>query len=218
MPYDTCRSSDSALGQRVPPPPRATSEVWLPPSRPLVTVLPTPKRRSVHGLSPSRPSPHPQEVPLSGSLPSRRFPRCVATPERVTAARVASRASCLRRVRAVASQPKLPGRRSLPGLLPFRAFTSHVRAIASSHDAGPLVLGRGDVPTRLNHRASRSVRIGWLVSELPALMGFRTFRLSRHAVHRSGKRAHGFASRGMLPDGQPRPRSLLPRTRCSHGS
>jgi hypothetical protein len=34
---------DSALGQRVPPPPRAASEVWLPPSRP---SSPTSRRRS----------------------------------------------------------------------------------------------------------------------------------------------------------------------------
>jgi hypothetical protein len=34
---------DSALGQRVPPPPRATSEVWLPPSRP---SSPSSRRRS----------------------------------------------------------------------------------------------------------------------------------------------------------------------------
>jgi hypothetical protein len=43
LPYDTCRSGDSASGQRVPPPPRAASEVWLPPSRP---SSPSSRRRS----------------------------------------------------------------------------------------------------------------------------------------------------------------------------
>jgi hypothetical protein len=56
--------------QRVPPPPRAAYEVWLPPSRRSLPILPTPKRRSVHGLCPPRLSPRTREVPLSGSLPS----------------------------------------------------------------------------------------------------------------------------------------------------
>jgi hypothetical protein len=71
----------------------------------------------------------------------------------------AYRALFPRRVRAVAGPPREPGRRCLPGLLPSRAFSPSARAIACSHDAGPLALGRDDVPTRLDLRASR---IGWL--------------------------------------------------------
>jgi len=159
-----------------------------------------------------------ERCPFRGPCPPDVTEAASLFPKEQELASAAYRASCPLRVRAVATRPKSPGRRCLPGLSPSRALPPHVRAIACSHDAGPLVLGRDDVPTRLDHRASRSVWIGWLVSELPALMGFCTLRPSRHAVHRPGKRAHGFALRGMLLDRQPRPRSLLPRTRCSHGS
>jgi hypothetical protein len=57
------------------------------------------------------------------------------------------------------SPQKGPGRRCLPGLFPSRALTPSARAIACSHDAGPLALGRDDVPARPDLRASR---IGWL--------------------------------------------------------
>lgn len=53
----------------------------------------------------------------------------------------AFKASVPRRVRAVTSLPKETGRRYLPGLRLSRAFSPSVRAIACSHDAGPLVLG-----------------------------------------------------------------------------
>ncbi len=165
---------DSALGQRVPPPPRATSEVWLPPSRP---SSPSSRRRSagaslgfaLQGVLLDR-----KRCPFRGPCPPDVTRVALTVPEGTVASRAAYRASCLRRVRAVARRPKSPGRRYLPGLFPFRAFSPRVRAIAFSHDAGPLVLGRGDVPTRMDLKASRNAWIGWPVSELPALLGFRT--------------------------------------------
>jgi hypothetical protein len=58
-----------ACRQRIPPPPRATSGVWIPPSRLLPPALPTPKRRSVHGLHPSRSSPRRNRYPSRGPYP-----------------------------------------------------------------------------------------------------------------------------------------------------
>jgi len=58
----------------------------------------------------------------------------------------------------------------------------------------------------------------WPVSGLPALLGFRTFRPSRHSVRRAGRRAHGFASRGTSLDRRDRPRSKPPQLRRSRNS
>ena len=80
-------------------------------------------------------------------------------PEGSGAGPAAYRALFPHRIRAATEFPKEPGRRCLPGLVPSRALSPSARAIACSHDAGPLVLGQGDVPTRLDLRASR---IGWL--------------------------------------------------------
>jgi hypothetical protein len=80
-------------------------------------------------------------------------------PEGRGAGTAAFRALFPRRVRAVTGFPKEPDRRYLPGLLPSRAFSPSARALACSHEAGPLALGRDDVPTLLDLRASR---IGWI--------------------------------------------------------
>jgi hypothetical protein len=69
-PTTHARPADPRVMQRIPPLLRAACGVWLPPSRPPPPVLPTPKRRSVPGLDPSRCSPRARAVPLSGSLPS----------------------------------------------------------------------------------------------------------------------------------------------------
>jgi hypothetical protein len=47
----------------------ATCEVWIPPSRLLPPALPTRKRRSVHGLFPSRSSPRRNRCPSRGPCP-----------------------------------------------------------------------------------------------------------------------------------------------------
>lgn len=72
----------------------------------------------------------------------------------------AFRALFPRRVRSAASLPRETGRRCLPGFHLSRAFSPSARAIACSHDAGPLVLGGDDVPTHLDPRASRIEWIG----------------------------------------------------------
>jgi hypothetical protein len=82
-----------------------------------------------------------------------------ATPGGSEEGRAAFRALSSRRVRAVTGLPGESGRRCLPGFLPSRAFPPSARAIACSHDADPLALGREDVITRLGLRVSR---IGWI--------------------------------------------------------
>jgi hypothetical protein len=69
-----CPTTQSRAGgyvhrQRIPPPPRATCGVWLPPSRLLPPALPTLARRSVHGLAPSRSSPRRNRCPSRGPYP-----------------------------------------------------------------------------------------------------------------------------------------------------
>jgi hypothetical protein len=113
----------------------------------------------------------PVGFPLQGVLlgrepyPSRGpFPLDVAAPAppplRGTRGAAAYRALLPRRARSVTGAPKRPGRRCLPGVHPSRAFPPCVRATACSRGAGPIALGRVDVPTRLDLRASRSVWIG----------------------------------------------------------
>jgi hypothetical protein len=88
-------------------------------------------------------------------------------------------------------------------------------ALASALIAGdPLArVGRFDVPVRLRLRVSKRGRIGWPLSGLPALLGFITFRPSRHRCDLVGERAYGFASRlarvasGANRSEFPRPRS-----------
>jgi hypothetical protein len=81
------------------------------------------------------------------------------------------------------------------GFRPSRAFPPIVRAFAFGRDADPRTLRRVYVCSRLGLRALRNEGIGWSVSGLPALLGFRTFRPSRRSAHRPGERAHGFTSR-----------------------
>jgi hypothetical protein len=56
--------------RRIPPPPRAACEVWIPPSRRPPPVLPARKAPERPWASPSKAFPSAREVPLSGSLPS----------------------------------------------------------------------------------------------------------------------------------------------------
>ena len=61
------QTSSYALRPWIPPRPRATSGVWIPPSRHSLPALPMLSHRSAHGLNPSRTSPrydrHPSRVP-----------------------------------------------------------------------------------------------------------------------------------------------------------
>jgi len=66
-PSTQSQASGSVCRQRIPPPPRVTYEVWLPPSRRPPPALPTRQaRRSVPGLHPSRLSPHRDWYPSRG--------------------------------------------------------------------------------------------------------------------------------------------------------
>jgi len=108
--------------------------------------------------------------------------------------------------------PKDPARRCLPGLLPSRAFAPPGSLLAlDAREIPSHALGGFDVTTRRRHRVSKHGRLGWPLSGLPALVGFLTFRPSRHRKGRLGERAHGFASRSALV-ARGAGRSLLPRS------
>ena len=66
---------------RIPPRPRATCGVWLPPSRHSLPTLPMLTHRSVHGLHPSRISPRHDRLPSRGPYPPV-VTRCFAPPRR----------------------------------------------------------------------------------------------------------------------------------------
>lgn len=128
----------------------------------------------------------------------------------------AFRALFPRRVRAVTSLPKETGRRCLPGLRLSRVCSPSARAIACSHDAGPLVLRGDDVPTRLDLRASRIEWIG--LARFRAAYSLEVSHLATVAALRSPSRGAGLLfhltqdaaryTRHLL-------RSKLPRGRCS---
>jgi hypothetical protein len=69
LPYDTIMGWGYVSRQRIPPLPGATCEVWIPPARRLPPALPTLSHRSVHGLHPSRGSPHRNRSPSRGPCP-----------------------------------------------------------------------------------------------------------------------------------------------------
>jgi len=129
------------------------------------------------GRYPSR-GPCPPDVPASAHLPGEeREPRPPSGP----------RSRC----ESVLSpgKPKLPGRRCLPGLSPFRAFPPSARAPACSRGAGPLVLVQGDVPTSMDLRASR---VGWIgLARLRAAGSRGVSHLATVVAHRSSSRGAG---------------------------
>jgi hypothetical protein len=133
-----------------------------------------------HERCPSR-GPCPPDVAV-GRLPGRRRDRAAAF-----------RALFPWRVRAAAGFPKEPGRRCLPGLLPSRALPPSVRALACSHEAGPLDLGRGDVPTLLVLRASRSEWVGlfrFRTAGSPGVLHLPTVVAPRSSVREAGSWFH----------------------------
>jgi hypothetical protein len=189
---------------------RATSGVWLPPSRPYRLHPPGAVAPERPWASPSKAFPSLAMGTPLGAPALLTLPGAIPSAKRVCTA-AAFRALFPRRVRAAVRRPKPEDRRCLHGIFPFRAFPPSVRAPACSRGADLLALGRDDVPTRLGLEVSR---IGWI--------GFARFRAasSRGVSHlatvvalhsRIGGRAHGFASRGTLLDRQCRPRSKPPR-------
>ena len=70
VPYDTLSDRRIRKWQRIPPPPRATCEVWLPPSRHPPPALPAREAPERPWASPFKAFPSSREVPLSEPLPS----------------------------------------------------------------------------------------------------------------------------------------------------
>jgi hypothetical protein len=202
---------------RIPPPPRATSEVSIPPSRPSPPILPAREAPERPWASPSKAFPsHVSGTPLGA-------PALLTLPEvRTRGARTqptAFRALLPRRVRPDTGSPE-----GDPAVDAFLGFPPPER---SPHPSGlSLVVAmpaltsfeRGDVPTRLDLRASRS---GWI-----GLVRFRTagspgvLHLATVAAHRSPCRGAGSWLRLARENAQSAlpPRSWLPRQRCSRGS
>jgi len=131
----------------------------------------------------------------------------------------AFRALFPRRVRAATSFPREAGRRYLHGLCPYRAFSPSARVIACSHDAGPLVLGWDDVPTRLDLRASRIEWIG--LARFRAACSLGVWHLPTVVALRSTSRGAGswfHLTQDVARYTRHQLRSKLPRGRCNRGS
>jgi hypothetical protein len=152
---------------------------------------------SVHGLHPSRPSPRAGRTPFREFLPSCRFPRRFASPLRSVRTRSASGPRSRRRARSDRRTLAGPTRRCLPGFRPSRAFSPSVLASASFVRAhSPITRWAGLTSRPACVSGSCGAEGSALpLSGPPALLGFFTFRLSRHHENRSRGRAHCFASR-----------------------
>jgi hypothetical protein len=196
VPYDTSGTADPRF-TGLPAPLRATSGVWVPPSRLPPSFLPTPFGAGASlgftlqglllttiGTPPGAP------CPLGVSRVDSPHPHG----ERADAA--AFRASIPSRARSAIPDPEGSGA-SMP------SWVSTLQSIHSPRPSPPLRIagdplarvGRFDVPVHLRLRVFRLGEIGCPFSGMPALVGFFTFRPSRHRGDRGGGRAHGFTSR-----------------------
>jgi hypothetical protein len=188
----TLGAVDPLHERRLPASPRATSGVWLPPSRRPPPPLPAHEAPERPWASPYKASPAHGGIPLG-------IPALLTFLPRAPPCGWARRCVRLQGFALGAGIEAGPSRvrpHVLPGLLPSRAFSPVVRAAACSRGAGPPTLQRGNVQSRLGLRALRCDGVGWSVYGLPALLGFCTFRLSRRSVRRPGERAHDFTSPG----------------------
>jgi hypothetical protein len=203
------------------PPPRATCEVWIPPTRRPPPILPAreaPERpwASPYKVFPSCARGAPFGVRALLTLPSTapNLPK----EERADRGRLQgflpATSPCCR-----STLTRRPSRRCLPGLVPSRAFAPSVRATACSHGAGPLALGRDDVPTHLDLRASRSGWIGLVrfrTAGSPGVSHLPTVAALRSSLRGAGSWFH------LVQDTAHDPRyqrhSELPRTRRSRRS
>jgi hypothetical protein len=173
------------------------------------------RRRSVHGLHPSRPSPRADGCRSRGPCPPV-VPRVGSPrPHGGGRTRAPSGLRSRSRARAAAGPPKGPGA-SMP------SWASPVQSVPSPRPGVPLWIAepplarvrRRDVHVRRRQRVFGYGGIGWSLSGLPALLGFLTLRPSRRRSVRHGGRAHGFASRsGRVASGPNR--SVPPRERTS---
>ena len=196
LPYDTCGTTDPHFA-RLPTSLRAASGVWVPPSRRPPSPLPTPCGAgasmgfTLQGLllatigTPSGAPCPPGVLRVDSPHPHG---------ERADAA--AFRASIPSRARSAIPSPEGPG-------APMPSWVSSLQSVHSPRPSPPLRfagdpstrVGRFDVPSRLRLEVFRLEEIGFPLSGMPALLGFITFRPSRHRGDRGGGRAHAFASR-----------------------
>jgi hypothetical protein len=196
MPYDTSGTTDPRF-TGLPTPLRATSGVWVPPSRLPPSSLPTPFGAgaslgfSLQGvLLATIGTPSGAPCPLGVSRVDSPHPHG----ERADAA--AFRASIPSRARSAIPDPEGSG-------APMPSWVFTLQSVPSPRPSPPLWIagdplarvGRFDVPARLRLRVFRLGEIGCPLSGVPALLGFFTFRPSRHRGDRGGGRAHGFTSR-----------------------
>jgi hypothetical protein len=145
-PTTQCQAGGYAFRQQIPPPPRATCGVWLPPSRRTPPVLPMRQaHRSILGLLPSRVSPRHDRCPSrSPCLPAVTAPRLRLPGGRRTRRWPTSRPSS-RNESVLTPEPQVA-----PAVDPFLRFTPPERSPArpgARFDRGtsPLVLRRLDV-------------------------------------------------------------------------
>jgi hypothetical protein len=99
------------------------------------------------------------------------------------------RASVPARMRSVDRIPKDPIRRCLPGLLPSERSPSPTWNPAFGRRTSPRTRGRGAVAPRPGHRVSSFGEMGWPLSGLPALLGFRhlsTVAATQRPARRAG--------------------------------
>jgi hypothetical protein len=152
------------------------------------------RRRSVHGLHPSRPSPRREGCPSRGPCPPDVASR--PTPRREQDGKWPPSGP-----RSRDEFVQSPESRRKPAVDAFLGFSPQER---SPHPPGPPLVvtapalspssGMTSLPAWTSGLRG-SDGSAWSVSGLPALLGFGTFRPSRHSVHRPGERAHGFTSR-----------------------
>lgn len=194
LPYGTCRPDGPVCRRRIPPPPRATSGVWLPPSRPTPSGLPVRlAHRSAPGLHPPRCSPRRDRFPSRGPChPAVTRSRIVPKVD-LRSAPPSWRCSHDESVRS--PEPEGSGRRYLLEFRSFRACSRSSWRPLWYRGASPLALGRLDVQARLGHRVLRMRTSGTIRLRISSSLGLPYLPTSQCTVRRSSGRAYGFASR-----------------------
>lgn len=126
LPFDTLSAGRTRCRRRIPPPTRAMSGVWLPPSRRPPPGLPARYVPERPWASPFKAFPSTAIGTPLGARALLAFPASPPPPSRGSAASkdpAVFRALFPRRVRSATRVPKGPGRRCLPGVHPSRAST-----------------------------------------------------------------------------------------------
>jgi len=128
------------------------------------------RRRSVHGLPPSRPSPHARSVLLSEPMPSGRYPRRFAAPPWGADGRGRLQ-GLVPGASSFCERPFGRARRCLPGVSPLQGVPP-LRPGSPLWSRGlPLHATRRDVHDCTRPGVSGNGEVGWSLSGLPALLG-----------------------------------------------